>query len=93
MTRDIGIHSFFNIGTDRRDLRQRVIALIENGFLALEAGGRCHVPLRTAQSWAHKFQNYGDFRRCYSTGCPRYSMQEEDEAVCRINEENPFHSR
>ena len=28
----------------RRDLRQRVIALIENGFSASEAGQRCHNP-------------------------------------------------
>ena len=35
---------------DRRDLRQRVIALIENDFSASEAGRSCHVPLRTAQS-------------------------------------------
>ena len=31
---------------DRRDLRQRVIALIEIGFSASEAGRRCHVSLR-----------------------------------------------
>ena len=31
-------HSFFNIMADRRDLRQHVIALIENGLSASEAG-------------------------------------------------------
>ena len=66
---------------DRRDLRHRVIALIENGFLASEAGRRCHVPLRTAQRWAHKFQNYGECQRRYSTGRTRCSAREENEAV------------
>ena len=41
-------------------------ALIENGFSASEAGRSCHVPLRTAQRWAHKFQNYGECQRRYS---------------------------
>ena len=77
---------------DRRDLRQCVIALIENGYSASEAGRRCHVPLRTAQRWAHKFQNYGEFRRRYSTRRPCFSTREEDEAICRVHEENPFHS-
>ena len=66
---------------DRRDLRQRVIALIENGFSASDAGTRCHVPLRTAQRWAHKFQNYGDRQRRYSTERTRCSTREENEAV------------
>ena len=81
MTRDVGIHSFFNIMADRRYLRQRIIARIENVFLASEAGRRCHVPLRTAQRWAHKFQNYGECQRRYSTGRPSCSTREEDKAV------------
>ena len=72
---------------DRRDLRQRVIALIEIGFSASEAGRRRHVPLRTAQRWAHKFQNYGEFQRHYSTERSRCSTREEDEAVRRVYEE------
>ena len=68
---------------DRRDLRQRVIALIENGW-------RYHVPLRTAHKWAHKFQNYGEFQRHYSTGRPLCLTREEDEAVCSVHEENSF---
>ena len=77
---------------DRRDLRQRIIALIENGFSVSEAGRRCHVPLRTAKRWAHKFQNYGEFQRRYSTESPRCSTREEDEAVRRVHEENTFRS-
>ena len=77
---------------DRRDLRQRVIALIESGFSASEAGRSCHVPLRTAQRWARKFQNYGECQRRYSTGRPRCSTREEDEAVRRVGEENSFRS-
>ena len=75
---------------NRRDLKQRVIALIENGFSASDTGRRCHVPLRTAQRWAHKFQNYGEFQRRYSTGCPHCSTREEDEAFLTIHEENLF---
>ena len=77
---------------DRRDLRQRVIALIENGFSASEEGRSCNVPLRTAQRWAHEFQNYGECQMCYSTGRPRCSTREENEAVCWADEENSFHS-
>ena len=66
---------------DRRDLRQRVIALNENGFSASEAGRSCHVPLRTAQRWAHKLQNYGECQRRCSIERPRSSIREEDEAV------------
>ena len=76
---------------DRRDLRQRVIALLENGFSASEAGRRCHVALRTAQRWAHILQNYSEFQRRYSTGRPRCSIREEDEVIRRVHEENPFH--
>ena len=75
---------------DRRDLRQRVIALIENCFSASEAGLRCQGPLRTAQRWAHKFQNYGECERRYSTGQPHCSTREEDEAVRWVDEENSF---
>ena len=84
-------HSFFYIMADRRDLRQHVIALIENGFSVSEAGRSCHVPLRTEQRWAHKFQNYGECEMRYSIGCPRYSTREEDEPV-RWVDENSFHS-
>ena len=77
---------------DRRDLRQRVIALIENGFSTSEVGRRCQLQLRTAQRWAHKFKNYGEFQRCYSTGCLRCSTSEEDESVRRVYEENSFRS-
>ena len=77
---------------DRGDLRQRVIALIEDGYSASEAGRICHVPLRTAQRWAHKFQNFGESQRRYSTGRPRCSKSEEDEAVRRVHEENPSRS-
>ena len=83
-------HSFFNIMADRRDLRQRGIALNENCFSSLGAGRRCHVLLRTAQRWAHKFKKYGKFQRLYSTGHPCCSTREEDEAICRVHEENPF---
>ena len=77
---------------DRRDLRQRVIALIENGFSASEAGRRCHVPMRTAQRWAHKFQNYGECQRRCSTGRSRCSTREEIEAVRWVDGENSFRS-
>ena len=77
---------------DRRDLRQRVIAVIENSFSASEAGWRCHVSLRTVQRWAHKFQNYREFQRCYSIVRPRCLTRAEDKAVCRVNEENLFRS-
>ena len=83
-------HSFFNIMADRIDLRQRVITLIVNGFSASEAGWRCHVPLRTAQNWAHIFQNYVECQRHYSTGRPRCSTREENEAVRWVEEENSF---
>ena len=75
---------------DRRYLRQRVIALIENGFSASEAGWRCQLSLRIAQRWVHKFKNYGEFQRRYSTGPPPCSTREEDEAVRRVVEENSF---
>ena len=68
---------------DRRNLRQR-------GFSTLEAGRRCHIPLRTVHRWAHKFKNYGEFQRCYSTGRPHCSTREVDKAVCRVHEDNPF---
>ena len=77
---------------DKRDLRQRVIALIENDFSTSKVGWRCHVPLRTAQRWVHKFQNYGEFQRRFPTERPRFSTREEDEAVRRVHEEKAFHS-
>ena len=77
---------------DRRVLRQRVIALIENGLSASDSGRRCHVPLRTEQRWAHKFQNYGECQRRYSTERPRCSTMEENEAVRWVDEENSFRS-
>ena len=77
---------------DRRDLRQRVIGLMENGFSASEAGRSCHVPLRTAQRWAHTLQNYGDCQRRYSIGRPSFSTREVDEAVRWVDEENSFRS-
>ena len=77
---------------DRRGLQQLVIALIEIGFSASEAGRRCHIPLRAAQRWAHKFQNYEEFQKRYFTDRPRFSTREEDEAVRRVHEENPFRS-
>ena len=49
-----------------------------------------HVPLRTQQRWVHKFQSYGEFQRLYSTGLPRCSTREEDEAVRGVDEENWF---
>ena len=88
--RDVGIRSLTSWRTEQ--MRQRVIALIERGFSVSEVGRMCHVPLRTAQRWAHKFQNYGEFQRRYSTGRPRCSTREEDEAVRRVHEENPFRS-
>ena len=63
---------------DRRDLKQLVINLIENGYSASEPGRRSHVPLRTAQRWPHKFQNYEEFQRRYSTGRLRCSTMKED---------------
>ena len=81
-------HSFFNIMADRKDLRPRVIALIGNGFSASETGRMCHVPLRTAQRWAHKFQNYAEFQRRCSSVRPRCSTRKEDESV-RVHEGNP----
>ena len=39
-----------------------------------------------------KFQNCGEFQRRYCTGSPRCSTREEDKAVRRVHEENPFHS-
>ena len=83
------MNTFLNIMAGSRDLRQRVSTLIENGFSASEAGRRCNVPLRTAQRWAHKCQNYGEFQRCYSTGRRRCSTT-EDEPVRRVHKENPF---
>ena len=77
---------------DRRDLRQRVIALIENDFSASAAGRSCHIPLKTAQRWAHKCQNYGECQRRYSTGRPRCSTRKGDEAVRWVDEENSFRS-
>ena len=77
---------------DRRDLRQRVIALVENGISASEVGRRCHVPLRTVQRWAHKFQNYGECQGRSFTGRPRCSTREEDEPVRLVDEENSFPS-
>ena len=85
-------HSFFNIMAGRRNLRQRVIALIENGFSASDAVRRCHVPPRTAQMWAHKFQSYWEFQRRYSTRRPRCWTRADDEVVRRVHEDNSFRS-
>ena len=75
-----------------RLILKRVIALIENGFSASEAGRRCHVPLKTVQRWTHKFKNYRECQRRYSTGRPRCSTREENEAVRRVDQENSFRS-
>ena len=48
--------------------------------------------MRTAQKWAHKFQNDVDFQRRYSTDRPPCSKRESDEAVRRVHEENQFRS-
>ena len=59
---------------------------------ASEAGRRCHVPQRTAQRWAHKFENYGELQRRCAPECPRSSTREKDKPVRRVHEENPFRS-
>ena len=47
---------------DRGDLRQHVIALIENGFSASEAAQKCHVPLGQRRGGLINLKFMGSFK-------------------------------
>jgi transposase len=52
-----------------RSVRERVIALLEEGGLsASAAGGRYGVPGSTARAWLQKYRTAGQVGRCRGTG-------------------------
>lgn len=90
MTKDVAYSWTFSWNI--ADRRQQVIALVANGYSVREASRMCGVHVRTAQRWANIHLNYREFGRCHSTGRPRISTEEEDEALHRAHEQNPFRS-
>jgi transposase-like protein len=71
-----------------QSIRQRVIALIEEGTLtAAEAGRRYGVPDRTARMW---IERYRQTSRRAGTGFWRVSSQAEDARLVDEAREQPF---
>ena len=89
LTRDVGIHSLISWRTG--EIWDSMLSLLLKMVFQLQRQVKGAMsPLKTAQRWAHKFQNYGEFQRRYSTGHPHCSTREEDKAICRVHDENPF---
>jgi transposase-like protein len=79
---------YFNKPHHNQSIRERVIALVEEGNLtAAEAGRRYGVPDRTPRRW---IERYRETRRRADTGFWRVSSQDEDARLVDEARENPF---
>lgn len=77
---------------ERRGQRLQLVALIDAGFSATEAGRRLGIPRTTAQGWARRYRNFGEVGRRPGSGRPRVSTREQDEALGRAVMEDSFRS-
>lgn len=75
---------------NRRDMRQRVIALVEAGYGARSAGRLVGVPGSTAARWVHRYQNLGEVENRPIPGRPRISSLEEDALLFETVRQDPF---
>jgi transposase-like protein len=74
-----------------QSIRERVIALVEEGNLtAAEAGRRYGVPDRTARRWIKRFWETGETSRRAGTEFWRMSTQAEDARLVHEARENTF---
>jgi transposase-like protein len=74
-----------------QSIRERVIALVEEGNLtAAEAGRRYVVPDRTTRWWIERCRETGETIRRAGTGFRRLSSQAEDARLVDEERENPF---
>ena len=46
--------------TERREQRLQLVALIDAGFSATEAGRRLGIPRTTAKGWTRRYRNFGE---------------------------------
>ncbi|PSN48472.1 hypothetical protein C0J52_11716 [Blattella germanica] len=67
--------------TERREQRLQLVALIDSGFSATEAGHRLGIPRTTAQCWARRYRNFVQVGRRPGSGRSRVSTREQDEAL------------
>ena len=75
-----------------REQRLQLVALIDAGFSATEAGRRLGIPRTTTQGWARRYRNFGEVGRRPGSGRPRVSTREQDEALGRAVLEDSSHS-
>jgi transposase-like protein len=74
-----------------KSIRERVIALVEEGNLtAAEAGRRYGVPDRNARRWIKRYLVSGETRRRAGSGFCRVSSQAEDARLVDEAREIPF---
>jgi transposase-like protein len=74
-----------------QSVRERVIALVEEGTLtAAEAGRRYGVPDRTARRWIERYREIRETSRCAGTRFWRVSSQAEDAQLVDEARKNPF---
>ncbi|PSN30254.1 hypothetical protein C0J52_26422 [Blattella germanica] len=72
------------------NIRERVIALFENGVSASEAGRRYGVDSSTARRWIRRFRDDGESARRPIPGRRRVSTQRQDEELVRAAQIAPF---
>jgi transposase-like protein len=74
-----------------QSIRERVIALVDEGKLAAaEAGRRYGVPDRTARRWIERYRETGETNRRAGTGYWRVSTQAEVARLVDEARESPF---
>jgi transposase-like protein len=74
-----------------RSVRERVIALVEEGGLSgSAAGGRYGVPGPTARAWLQKYRTAGQVGRRRGTGLWSVSSPAQDAALVAEAQRNPF---
>jgi transposase-like protein len=74
-----------------QSIRERVIALVQEGNLtAAETGRRYGVPVRTVRRWIERYLVSGETSRLTGTGFWRVSSQAADARLVDEARENPF---
>lgn len=74
-----------------RSIRERVIALRENGNMSItQAAAIYGVPRATAYTWWRKYLETGSLERKVGTGLVKVSTPEQDQALVDTCRQNPF---
>jgi len=74
-----------------RSIRERVIALAEEGGLSASTTGELYgVPKSTAKAWLQKYRRDGQVGRLRETGLWRVSSPAQDAALVAEAQRNPF---